>query len=169
MSTESPSKSSAVDVEKKSASSCSLSITNQVGEATSDINSIQQGDRPISASNCETLYCTTQGTGLISTGALPKLKAAAHSCTDYVVNDNSDDECFRRNSLITVEPGLVYHRRERLRLKDFSNEVRAAMDVEQFVYEAEIMLDMSEVSVEDIVEAMLRKVSDLMNNSRVCV
>lgn len=72
--------------------------------------------------------------------------------------DDGDDECFRRNSLIKMEPGLVYLSRERLKLKDFSNEVRAAMDVEQFVHEAEIMLDMSEISVEDIVEAMLRKV-----------
>lgn len=72
----------------------------------------------------------------------------------------SRGDCCRGDSLNTrLETGLLHTNKERLRLKDFSSEIRALMDVEQFVHQAELMLDMTEVSVEDIVETMLLKVS----------
>lgn len=58
-----------------------------------------------------------------------------------------------------IESSLLYQRRERLKPKDFRSEVRAPMDVEQFVHQAELILDMREVSVEDIVEKMVALVS----------
>lgn len=54
---------------------------------------------------------------------------------------------------------LLYCSRERLRLKDFSSEIRASMDVEQFVHQAELVLDLPEVSVAAIVDSMLVRVS----------
>lgn len=55
--------------------------------------------------------------------------------------------------------GLLYCSREPLRLKDFGAEVRAPMDVEQFAHQAELVLDTGHVSIDDIVESMLDKVS----------
>lgn len=54
---------------------------------------------------------------------------------------------------------LLHSTRSLLKLKDFRSEVRASMDVEQFVHQSELMLDLVEVSVEEIVMAMLKKVS----------
>lgn len=74
----------------------------------------------------------------------------------------SRGECFDRinnNSNLDSEIGLLYTNRENYKLRDFYSEVRATMDVEQFVHQAEMILDMTEISVEDIVESMLTKVS----------
>lgn len=54
---------------------------------------------------------------------------------------------------------LLRSSRSLLKLKDFRSEVRASMDVEQFVHQSELMLDLVEVSVQGIVTAMLKKVS----------
>jgi len=43
-------------------------------------------------------------------------------------------------------------------MKDFGAEVRASMDVDQFLQQAVLLLDITETSVEGIVDRMLRKV-----------
>ena len=67
--------------------------------------------------------------------------------------------CCPSASSANIETGLLYYNREPLKLKDFNAEVRAPMDVEQFAHQAELMLDLNEVSMEGIIEAMLTKVS----------
>lgn len=54
--------------------------------------------------------------------------------------------------------GLIYYSREPLRLKNFTFEVRAPMDVEQFAHQAELVLDSPLVSMSDIIDSMLTKV-----------
>lgn len=55
--------------------------------------------------------------------------------------------------------GLIHHKRELLAFKDFSSEVRALRDVEQFAHQAELMLDVTEVDISNIIELMINKVS----------
>lgn len=163
---ESSPKESTSDLETKSVLSCSMN-TNQDTRDTQNSDLAKRESAAISAPCCDSPKMAQSMAGSCCTGAFSGLNeepvGRARSKTPRASANHidivDDDECFRRNSIMKVEPGLVYHSREKLKLKDFSNEVRAAMDVEQFVHEAEIMLDMSEISVEDIVDAMLRKVS----------
>ena len=43
-------------------------------------------------------------------------------------------------------------------MKDFGAEVRASMDVDQFLQQAVLLLDVQEASIEGIVDKMVRKV-----------
>lgn len=54
---------------------------------------------------------------------------------------------------------LLHEIREPLKLKNFSEEIRGAMDVEQSVCQSELLLDCRESSIEGIVGAMLLRVS----------
>ncbi|KAH9366695.1 hypothetical protein HPB48_018482 [Haemaphysalis longicornis] len=47
---------------------------------------------------------------------------------------------------------------QRLPMKDFGAEVRASMDVDQFLIQAVLLLDVQETSLEGIVDKMLQKV-----------
>lgn len=91
---------------------------------------------------------------------------------DFVSEVVTNTECQRcKNSMSSSECccrsiqgsrsqnwNLLYSNRELFKLKDFRSEVRASMDVEQFVHGAELMLDLTEISVDGIIEAMLRRV-----------
>ena len=69
-------------------------------------------------------------------------------------------ECSRRDSRIRMpEIMLMYSSFQRLPMKDFGAEVRASMDVDQFLQQAVLLLDITETSLEGIVDRMLRKVS----------
>nr|AKN21411.1 slc4a-5 [Schmidtea mediterranea] len=52
-------------------------------------------------------------------------------------------------------PYLVLSRLEKLPLKDFSSEVRASLDIEKFVKESVLFLEMPCLSMEEIIERML--------------
>lgn len=69
-------------------------------------------------------------------------------------------ECSRRDSRIRMpEIMLMYSSFQRVPMKDFGAEVRASMDVDQFLQQAVLLLDITETSLEGIVDRMLRKVS----------
>lgn len=78
-------------------------------------------------------------------------------------------ECARRSTAIPPEPsvgaqtdlGLIYCSSEGVKPKDFTQEVRAAMDVEQFVRQADLLLDVDPSSVAELVDLMLSRVSSL--------
>ncbi|OTF76434.1 hypothetical protein BLA29_006697, partial [Euroglyphus maynei] len=68
-------------------------------------------------------------------------------------------QCSRRDSRSrTQEIILMCSSFQRLPMKDFGAEVRASMDVDQFLQQAVLLLDISETSLEGIVDRMLRKV-----------
>jgi len=67
-------------------------------------------------------------------------------------------ECSRRDSRIVPEIMLMHSSFQRLPMKDFGAEVRASMDVDQFLQQAVLLLDITETSLEGIVDKMLRKV-----------
>jgi len=69
------------------------------------------------------------------------------------------NHCYESNRLQNTTIGLLYCSKERLTLKDFVAEIRAKMDVEQFVHQAELILDTRETSVDKIVSLMLERVS----------
>ena len=71
-------------------------------------------------------------------------------------------ECSRRDSRIMPEIMLMHSSLQRLPMKDFGAEVRASMDVDQFLQQAVLLLDISENSLEGIVDRMLRKVSPML-------
>lgn len=74
-------------------------------------------------------------------------------------NDSSNGcRCRSTDDSRSLRLNLLHSSRDLLKLKDFRSEVRASMDVEQFVHQSEVMLDLTEVSVEEIVVAMLKKV-----------
>ncbi|XP_076371246.1 solute carrier family 4 member 11-like isoform X2 [Tachypleus tridentatus] len=54
----------------------------------------------------------------------------------------------------------MYAKYERLPMKDFGAEVRASMDVDQFLNQAVLLLDVQETTLEGIVDRMLQKVLD---------
>ncbi|XP_022650740.1 sodium bicarbonate transporter-like protein 11 isoform X3 [Varroa destructor] len=58
------------------------------------------------------------------------------------------------------EVSLMYAKFERLPMRDFGAEVRATMDVDQFLIQAVLLLDVQETSLEGIVDRMLHKVLD---------
>ncbi|XP_025016177.1 sodium bicarbonate transporter-like protein 11 isoform X2 [Tetranychus urticae] len=58
------------------------------------------------------------------------------------------------------EVTLMYAKHERLPMKDFGAEVRASMDVDQFLQQAVLLLDIQETSLEGIVDRMVKKVLD---------
>lgn len=47
-------------------------------------------------------------------------------------------------------------------MKDFGAEVRASMDVDQFLQQAVLLLDVNETSLEGIVDRIVKKVSPLL-------
>ncbi|KAF8790136.1 hypothetical protein HNY73_005203 [Argiope bruennichi] len=55
------------------------------------------------------------------------------------------------------EVTLMYAKHERLPMKDFAAEVRASMDVDQFLNQAVLLLDVQDTSVEGIIDKMLHK------------
>lgn len=70
-------------------------------------------------------------------------------------------ECSRRDSRIVPEIMLMHSCFQRLPMKDFGAEVRASMDVDQFLQQAVLLLDITETSLEGIVDKMLRKVREI--------
>lgn len=68
-------------------------------------------------------------------------------------------QCSRRDSRSRLqEIILMCSSFQRLPMKDFGAEVRASMDVDQFLQQAVLLLDITETSLEGIVDRMLRKV-----------
>ncbi|PAA92395.1 hypothetical protein BOX15_Mlig031769g1 [Macrostomum lignano] len=67
---------------------------------------------------------------------------------------------FYRNADGTDEslPCLVVSRLEKIPLKDFSSEIRANMDIQRFLKEATLLLDVEGANVECIIEQMLRSI-----------
>lgn len=49
-------------------------------------------------------------------------------------------------------------------MKDFGAEVRASMDVDQFLQQAVLLLDVNETSLEGIVDRIIKKVSTCHTN-----
>jgi len=49
---------------------------------------------------------------------------------------------------------------QKLPMKDFAAEIRAHLDVEQFLSQAQLMLDVHETNVESILDAMLHHLLD---------
>ena len=68
-------------------------------------------------------------------------------------------ECSRRDSRLVPQITLFNCCLQRLPMKDFGAEVRAAMDVDQFLQQAVLLLDVNETSIEGIVDRMVGKVS----------
>ncbi|CAM1310209.1 SLC4A11 (predicted) [Pycnogonum litorale] len=58
------------------------------------------------------------------------------------------------------EASLMYAKHEKIPLKDFGSEVRASMDVVQFLNQAVLFLDIHETSLDGIIEKILQKVLD---------
>jgi len=49
---------------------------------------------------------------------------------------------------------------QKLPMKDFAAEIRAHLDVEQFLSQAQLMLDVHETNVESVMDAMLHHLLD---------
>ncbi|GFU20365.1 uncharacterized protein NPIL_98051 [Nephila pilipes] len=72
---------------------------------------------------------------------------------------------YRRKSLpgYPTDDALIYCVLQRLPMKDFAAEVRASMDVDQFLNQAVLLLDVQDTSVEGIIDKMLHKLSRILN------
>nr|XP_046909383.1 LOW QUALITY PROTEIN: solute carrier family 4 member 11-like [Dermatophagoides farinae] len=83
------------------------------------------------------------------------------SLSTTIFGHNYYGQCSRRDSRSrTQEIILMCSSFQRLPMKDFGAEVRASMDVDQFLQQAVLLLDITETSLEGIVDRMLRKVID---------
>ena len=51
---------------------------------------------------------------------------------------------------------LIYIRLEKVPMKDFAAEIRAHLDVEHFLNQAQLMLDIQETNVDQILDSMLK-------------
>jgi sodium borate transporter 11 len=67
-------------------------------------------------------------------------------------------ECSRRDSRAVPTITLMSSTFQRLPMKDFGAEVRASMDVDQFLQQAVLLLDVNETSLEGIVDRIVKKV-----------
>jgi len=68
-------------------------------------------------------------------------------------------ECSRRDSRAVPQITLMSSTFQRIPMKDFGAEVRASMDVDQFLQQAVLLLDVNETSLEGIVDRIVKKVS----------
>ncbi|GIY39480.1 uncharacterized protein CDAR_538771 [Caerostris darwini] len=75
----------------------------------------------------------------------------------------------RRKSVLghPSDDSLIYTFLQRLPMKDFAAEVRASMDVDQFLNQAVLLLDVPDTSVEGIIDKMLRKVRSFISTSQI--
>ncbi|XP_048774701.1 solute carrier family 4 member 11-like [Ostrea edulis] len=71
--------------------------------------------------------------------------------TSWKSADSDDDE-----SGLT----LMYSKHEKLPMKDFSMEVRASMDVQNFLKKTVLILDLNKVSLDEIIDEILHKLLD---------
>ncbi|XP_060064825.1 solute carrier family 4 member 11-like [Ylistrum balloti] len=55
---------------------------------------------------------------------------------------------------------LMYSRHEKLPLKDFSLEIRAAMDIQRFLNKTVLLLDLNKLSLDEIIDEILHKMLD---------
>lgn len=55
---------------------------------------------------------------------------------------------------------LMYSRHEKLPLKDFSLEIRAAMDIQRFLNKTVLLLDLNKISLDEIIDEILHKILD---------
>lgn len=60
----------------------------------------------------------------------------------------------------SVKSGLLCRILQKIPMKDFGAEVRASLDVVQFLNQAVLFLDIHEASLETIIDRILQKVSD---------
>lgn len=87
------------------------------------------------------------------------LSASGDNASTGSIYGSAYGECSRRDSRIRLqEIRLMYSAFQRIPMKDFGAEVRASMDVDQFLQQAVLLLDIAETSLEGIVDRMLRKV-----------
>lgn len=73
----------------------------------------------------------------------------------------SDVSSGRSAGPLPVQRELLHCALQRLPMRDFGAEVRATMDVDQFLIQAVLLLDVQETSLEGIVDRMLHKVSTI--------
>lgn len=73
-------------------------------------------------------------------------------------DNNQYGECSRRDSRIVPQITLFHCCLQKLPMKDFGAEIRATMDVDQFLQQAVLLLDVNETSIEGIVNRMVGKV-----------
>lgn len=59
--------------------------------------------------------------------------------------------------LVVSANSLIVVWLQKLPMKDFAAEIRAHLDVEQFLSQAQLMLDVHETNVESILDAMLHQ------------
>lgn len=71
-------------------------------------------------------------------------------------------ECSRRDSRLVPQVTLLNSTMQRIPMKDFGAEIRASMDVDQFLQQAVLLLDITETSLEGIVDKIVRKVSQAL-------
>ena len=57
------------------------------------------------------------------------------------------------------EVNLIYSKQEKVPFKDFGVEVRAEMDIDQFLSRGVVLLDVAETSLESILDALLNKLA----------
>lgn len=75
--------------------------------------------------------------------------------------NNAHGECSRRDSRLVPQITLFHCSLQKLPMKDFGSEIRATMDVDQFLQQAVLLLDVNETSIEGIVNRMVGKVCNV--------
>ncbi|GAB1601756.1 sodium bicarbonate transporter-like protein 11 isoform X1 [Argonauta hians] len=88
--------------------------------------------------------------------------------SDFSTNyDIIDDDRLKKNNSIDKsgeeyedEPSLIYSRHAKVPLKDFSKEIRGPLDVERFVSNAVLLLNVNETNVDKIVVQLLKAMID---------
>lgn len=146
------------DLEERVASQMSLASTNFT--CSMEMNQQEEKENNFCRQVCLSADCkqekrSRQENGAKNSETLYELVSEFDGCGRC---ESRNDCCCKASARLRL--GLLYSSREPLKLKDFGSEIRASMDVEQFVHQAELVLDLTEVSVESIVDKMLQKVSD---------
>ncbi|XP_041356583.1 sodium bicarbonate transporter-like protein 11 isoform X2 [Gigantopelta aegis] len=92
-------------------------------------------------------------------GGTKKKLSVKTASTSTLENLTFDDSFIDENGLT-----LIYSRHEKLPLKDFSNEVRAIMDVQSFIKKTALLLHMEKTNLDEIIEEIIEKMLGHLDN-----
>lgn len=154
------------------ASSSNPTISKSVrSPSAGDCSNVQHVGMTSSSTLTSPLNSTANSLSAMHAGARRKSREYIRRASQVLINfssnltapsanseNNAHGECSRRDSRLVPQITLFHCSLQKLPMKDFGSEIRATMDVDQFLQQAVLLLDVNETSIEGIVNRMVGKV-----------
>lgn len=140
------------------------------GETLTSPESPRRRHKSEGAIPAATLNCQSSGNNHLSPNQRKNSMFGSRSTISGIKFDDpyiEDGKCSDRTSWKTTDSDddetgltLMYSKHEKLPMKDFSMEVRATMDVQNFLKKTVLILDLNKVSLDEIIDEILHKLLD---------